>query len=206
MLSPVFDDDLRFLECVEDFAVEQFVTEFRVEALAIAVFPWTARHDVGGFGTDCCDPLPKCFGDELRAIVRTNMGGDAAQDEEVGKHVDNIDCLQLSLAPDGDAFPRELINHVEHADFPAVVRPVLDKVVGPDMIWVFRSKPNARAVVQPQTAAFRLLVRHFQPLPSPDALNPLDVHDPASLVQHRRDATIAIATILEGERCDVRSQ
>lgn len=74
------------------------------------------------------------------------------------------------------------------------------------MIWVFRSKPNARAVVQPQTAAFRLLVRHFQPLPSPDALNPLDVHDPASLVQHRRDATIAIATILEGERCDVRSQ
>ncbi len=59
--------------------------------------------------------------------------------------------------------------------------------------------------LQPQTAAFRLLVRHFQPLPSPNALNPLDVHDPASLVQHRRDATIAIATILEGERCDVRS-
>lgn len=92
MLPPVFDDDLVWwaidsldrllfrltLERVEDFAVEQFVTEFRVEALAIAVFPWTARHDVGGFGTDCCDPLPECFGDELRAIVRTNMGGDAA--------------------------------------------------------------------------------------------------------------------------------
>ena len=71
MLSPVFDDDLRFLERVEDFAVEQFVTEFRVEALAIAVFPWTARHDVGGFGTGCCDPLPECFGDELRAIAPT---------------------------------------------------------------------------------------------------------------------------------------
>lgn len=92
MLSPVFYDDLvrwaidsldrllfrLTLERVEDFAVEQFVTEFRVEALAIAVFPWTARHDVGGFGTDCCDPLPECFGDELRTIVRTNMGGDAA--------------------------------------------------------------------------------------------------------------------------------
>ena len=72
MLSPVFDDDLVWwaidspdrllfhltLERVEDFAVEQFVTEFRVEALAVAVFPWTARHDVGGLGTDCCDPLP----------------------------------------------------------------------------------------------------------------------------------------------------
>ena len=51
MLSPVLDDYLRLLERVEDFAVEQFVTEFRVEALAIAVFPWTARHDVGGLGT-----------------------------------------------------------------------------------------------------------------------------------------------------------
>jgi hypothetical protein len=77
MLSPVFDDDLRLLERVEDFAVEQFVTELRVEAFAIAVFPWASRHDVGGFGTDCCDPLPECFGDELRAVVGTNVRRDA---------------------------------------------------------------------------------------------------------------------------------
>jgi hypothetical protein len=38
MLSPVFDGDLSLLECVEDFAVEQFVTELRIEALAITVF------------------------------------------------------------------------------------------------------------------------------------------------------------------------
>lgn len=54
------------------------------------------------------------------------MGGDAAQNKEVGKHVDDIDGLQLPLDPDGDAFPRELVDHVEHADFPAIVRPILD--------------------------------------------------------------------------------
>ncbi len=34
----------------------------------------------------------------------------------------------------------------------------------------------------------------------------IDVHDPTRLVQHRGDAAIAIAAILEGERGDVGSQ
>ena len=37
--SPVFDHDLCLLQCVEDFSVEQFITQFAVEALAIAVRP-----------------------------------------------------------------------------------------------------------------------------------------------------------------------
>ena len=111
----------------------------------------------------------------------------------IAKHVDEIDGLQLSLDPDGDTFSRELVDHIEHADFPTVVRAILDEVVRPDMVGVFRSKPDARAVVQPQPTALRLLLRHSQPLPSPDALNPLDVHDLSSLVQHRRDEAIAIA-------------
>ena len=77
MLSPVFDDDFRLLDRIEDFAVEQLVTEFRVEAFAIAVFSRTARHDVGGFSPDCCDPLPECLGDELRAVVGTDVRRDA---------------------------------------------------------------------------------------------------------------------------------
>lgn len=206
MTSPVFDDDLRLVERVEDFTVEQFVTELRVEALAIAVFPRTARHDVGGLGTHRRDPFPQRLGDELRPVVGTNMGGNAPQNEQVGKHVDDINGLQLPLDADGDAFPRELVDHIEHPDFPAIVRPILDEIVGPDMVGVFRPKPDARAVVEPQPTALGLLVRHLQPLPPPDALNPFDVHDPASLVQHRGDAAITIAAILESERRDVGGQ
>jgi hypothetical protein len=49
---PTFDDDLGFLQCVEDFAVEQLIAKLRVEALAISILPGTARHDVGGLGSD----------------------------------------------------------------------------------------------------------------------------------------------------------
>lgn len=47
---------------------------------------------------------------------------------------------------------------------------------------------------------------NLQPLPSPYPLDPFDVHDPNRLVQHRRDATVAISAILESERRDVGSQ
>lgn len=58
MPSPVFDDDLRLLERVEDFSVQQFIAEFRVKALAKSVFPRAAWHDVGGLGSHRRDPLP----------------------------------------------------------------------------------------------------------------------------------------------------
>jgi hypothetical protein len=35
--SPAFDDDLRFPECVEDLAVQEFVAKPRVEAFDVAV-------------------------------------------------------------------------------------------------------------------------------------------------------------------------
>ena len=37
--SPGFDDDPRLLECVEEFAVKQFVAEAGIKALAMAIFP-----------------------------------------------------------------------------------------------------------------------------------------------------------------------
>ena len=67
MLAPSFDDDLRFLQRVEDFAIKELVAELRVEALAITVLPRAAGHDVGGLGTDSSDPSAQGLGDELGA-------------------------------------------------------------------------------------------------------------------------------------------
>jgi hypothetical protein len=50
--APVFDHNLCLLQCVEDFAVEQFIAQLAVEALAIAILPWTSRFDVSGLGSD----------------------------------------------------------------------------------------------------------------------------------------------------------
>ncbi len=44
---PCFDDDLCLGETIADLTVEQFVTQLRVEALAIAVLPRAAGFDDG---------------------------------------------------------------------------------------------------------------------------------------------------------------
>jgi hypothetical protein len=36
VLTPVFDHDLRLLQRVEDFAIQQFIAQLAVEALAVA--------------------------------------------------------------------------------------------------------------------------------------------------------------------------
>ena len=41
-MSPLFDDDFGLLEAIEDFSIEQFVPEFSVKALVVAVFPGAA--------------------------------------------------------------------------------------------------------------------------------------------------------------------
>ena len=93
MPSPAFNDDLCFLERIEDFSVEQFITEFGVEAFTIAVLPWAARHNVSRLGTDKRNPLPQSLGDEFRAIVGTNMPRNAPLNEQIGQNVDNINSL-----------------------------------------------------------------------------------------------------------------
>jgi hypothetical protein len=69
MTPPAFDGDPRFLERVEDLAVQQFVAKLRVEALAIAILPWTAWLDVSGPGPDGGYPVLHGLGDELGAVV-----------------------------------------------------------------------------------------------------------------------------------------
>ena len=119
MASPALDDDLGLLQRVKDFTIEQFITELRVEAFTVAVLPRTAWLDVGGLGSNGCNPLADGLGDELRAIVGTDVPRDAAQDEQVGQHVDHIGGLELPVHPDRQAFAGELVDDVEHAILPS---------------------------------------------------------------------------------------
>jgi hypothetical protein len=81
--SPVLDDHLGLLQSVKDFTVEQFVTELRVEAFTVTALPRTASLDLGGLGSNGGNPLADGPGDELRAIVGTNVPRDSTQDEQV---------------------------------------------------------------------------------------------------------------------------
>ena len=135
---PAFEDDLRLAQAVEDLAIQQLVTEPGIEALHIAIFPRAARGDVGHLGPDRGDPALHCLGHELWAVVRTNVRGHAAQDEQVGQHVDHVGRFQLAPDPDGQALVGELVDDVEQPELAPIMGAVLDEVVAPDMVRPLR--------------------------------------------------------------------
>jgi hypothetical protein len=50
--------------------------------------------------------------------------------------------------------PGEPVDYGEHAELTAVMDPVIDEIVGPDMARPARPQPDTRAVVGPETAPF----------------------------------------------------
>ena len=54
---PALNDDLCFLQRIEDFAIQKLISKLRVEALTIAILPRAAGHDVGGLGPCGREPV-----------------------------------------------------------------------------------------------------------------------------------------------------
>ena len=86
------------------------------------------------------------------------------------------------------------------------MRSIFNKVVRPDVVGVLRPKTDAGSVIEPKTSTFGVFGRYFKPLTPPDPGYPLSVHPPARVSQHRRDTTIAIATVLDSQSRDISSQ
>jgi len=206
LATPGFDQHLRLLQGVEDLAVEELIPQPGIEAFDVAVFPGTAGRDVGGLGPHRGDPRLHRLGDELRPVVGPDMSGHATQDEQIRKHVDDVMRIQPPRHPDRQSLAGEFIDDVEHAQLAAVIRAVLDEIIGPDMVGPFRLQPDAGAVIQPQPGPLRLPLWHLQPLPAPDPLDALLVHQPAGTPQQRRDPPVAVAAILPGQGNDVGRQ
>ena len=53
------------------------------------------------------------------------------------------------------------------------MRPSLHKVIRPDVVLMFRPKTKTGYVIQPQTSAYGLLLRHLQTLGLSDSLDPV---------------------------------
>ena len=131
----------------------------------------------------------------------------AAQDEEVGQDVDDVGGFELPVDPDRQAFPRELVDDIQHAVLPSVMGAILDEVVGPDMVGPLGPQTDAGPVAQPEPAAFRLPGWDLQPLLPPDPLDPLVVDHPARrAAQQGGDLAVAEAAMLPGERDEVGRQ
>ncbi len=105
VFPPLFNQDLRFRLAVEDRAVAQLVPEAGVEALAIPVLPRGPGLNLGCLGTDGCTPIPESLSNELWAVVRSDVGWNAAQDEQFCQGVEDLGKVQLAFHSDRQAFP-----------------------------------------------------------------------------------------------------
>ena len=134
------------------------------------------------------------------------MPGNAAHDEQVGEHVDDVDRFEPAGYPNGQALMGELVDNIEHAELASVMGTLLNKVVGPDVVGAFGSQPDARSVIRPQASALGLAGRNLQPLASPDPLDSLVVDKPAGPAQQLGNLAIAVAAILPGQFDDIVRQ
>jgi hypothetical protein len=123
----------------------------------------------------------------------------SAEYEEIGQHIDHIDAFQFAIDADRQALARELVNDVEHAISPTVMGAIFEEVVGPDVIGSLWPQTDAGAVGQPKTPSLGLLVWDFQPLASPDALNPAIADNPAGPAQQCCNLPVAVAAILPSQ-------
>ncbi|MDX6459416.1 MAG: hypothetical protein QOE55_3113 [Acidobacteriaceae bacterium] len=73
------------------------------------------------------------------------------------------------------------------------------------MVRVLRAQSYTRSIVEPQPTARLLPRRNLQPFATPDTLHAVLANLPAISLQQRRDATIAIASVLRSQR-DNRSR
>src|SRR5271156_3737729 len=106
-MAPLANDDLSFLQAIEDLTVQQFVAKLAIEAFAIAVFPGTPRFDVKGLGTDACQPAAHDLGGHLRAIVGTNVFWNTARDHDVGHRLQDTQAVDPSSHADRQTLARE---------------------------------------------------------------------------------------------------
>ena len=77
MAPPRFDENLGFLQSVKYLPVQELVAQPGIETLDVAVLPGRSRLDEGGAGPRRGDPPARGLGDELRAVVGTDVGRDA---------------------------------------------------------------------------------------------------------------------------------
>ena len=149
MSPPRLDQHLGLGEAVEDLAVEQFVAKRPVEALIITILPWRAGCDVEGLHTGLGEPDLHGGGDELRAIIRPDMGWRPSCDEQVSERRQHVLMLELARHDEREALPAGLVDDGEDAELTPIMGAPLDEVVRPDVSRIFRPKPDAGSVVKP---------------------------------------------------------
>ena len=179
VLPPPFAQDMGLSLGVEDFPIEELISELSVKGLAVAVLPGTSGFDEQGAHLKPGEPLAHALRTELGAIVGAQVIRTAPGNKQVGQCCQHIIRRQFPGRHDREGLSRELIHDREQPEHLPVVRPIGQEVVRPDMVRVLGAEAHARPVGQPEPAALGLALRHLQAYQTPEPRHSLPVHPPA---------------------------
>lgn len=154
VVTPIMEEDARFAEGIDQFAIQALGPEAAIEALDISILPGASRIDVNGLDAFLREPALDGRGNELRSVVTANITGSTFVGDDLLKQFQDIDRFDRPVGVDAVAFPRILIDEVENAQFPTPLGEVADEVPRPDMIAMagLLWKPSG----EPLTALSRL--------------------------------------------------
>ena len=137
MEEAVQDQVIGILICTSALAEGVHSVARRAGALKLPISPsppGRSRLDEGSPASNRRDSLPQSRGEALWGVVGVEVSRDAAQDEQVGPDINEIARKELAPTPDRLALPGKLVQDIEHAESPATMGPVMEEVVGPDII------------------------------------------------------------------------
>ncbi len=104
--------------------------------------------------------------------------------------------VKLSLNSDLQALTNKLINNVQRTKGAPVVGSVVNKILQRDRVPALGFETHAGAVIRPKAISPGLCAGHFQPVTSPQVLNPLVINLPrASLSRTAKRRSILTAKL-----------
>ena len=190
----LLDDCLGFSGILEPLAVQALVTPLAVEALDVAVLPWTARLDERRTDVLVPEPAHDRSRRELRAVVASDVGRLAVElyPSEERQH----DVLRSHPPTNliGGAFMGVLVEHAEHLQSRATGQPIEQEVIGPDRVGHRRPRrADVRASATTPRPSAPLLQAHIAPQATyagPSQTDPdrsSAVTEPRVLLGHRHE-------------------
>ncbi len=142
MPPPCFDQDFGLGEAVEDFPVEQFITQRSIERFIIAVLPWRSRCDIECGHADLSQPFLNSGSDKFAAIVRPYVCRRPTRDEQPRQRGKHIFMAEPTCNDQSETFAAGLVDDRQNAELPAIMCPPLNKIICPDMSRIFRPQSD----------------------------------------------------------------
>src|ERR1039457_108995 len=105
LMPELFDHDLRIDSISEPLHRQALITQLAVERLVGAVLPGFARIDAGGVDVSLQQPAQDRSGDELRAIIRSQVPRRTVHSYELRQHFDDSARADAAANIDGQTLP-----------------------------------------------------------------------------------------------------